>query len=406
MSGNEMKYIEAAFEKNFVAPLGQNVDCFEESVANYCDVGYAAALSSGTAAIHLALIILGVKLGDEVIAPTFTFSATINPIAYLGASPILVDSEPGTWNMDPSLLEKAIIDSKARGPRLNGKSGSGPKAIIVVHLYGMPTNMEAIMLIADKYGIPVIEDAAEGLGSRFMDKPAGSFGKMAVFSFNGNKIITTSGGGALISNDKGLIEKARFLASQARDMANHYQHSEIGYNYRLSNILAGIGLGQMEIIAERVKQRRQINFWYREILQDVPGVTFQTAPSDSYFSNYWLTCITIDPKESGTDREKLQLAFEAENIETRPLFKPMHLQPVFEGSPAYINGTSETLFTNGLCLPSSSCLSLSDLDRISEVLNKQLRRKYLFKPASQPKQETSLQRFLLRTARSLSRTGL
>lgn len=404
MSGNEMKYIQEAFKSNFVAPLGLNVDSFEESLAKYCEVGHVAALSSGTAAIHLALIMLGVKPGDEVIAPTFTFSATINPIVYLGATPVLVDSEPGTWNMDPDLLEKAITDSWVLNVAHPEKKKTVPKAIIVVHLYGMPSNMDAIMAIADKYGIPVIEDAAEALGSRFMDKPAGSFGKMAVISFNGNKIITTSGGGALISNDKGLIEKARFLASQARDMANHYQHSEIGYNYRLSNILAGIGLGQMEVLEERIKQRRQINLWYREILQDVPGVTFQTGPSDSYFSNYWLTSITIDPKESGTDREKLQLAFEAENIESRPLFKPMHLQPVFEGSPAYINGTSETLFTNGLCLPSSSCLRLSDLDRIAEVLYKVFSSRDMFKPDYY--KEKFLQRFELRTEKSLSRVGL
>ena len=406
MSGNEMKYIKEAFEKNWIAPAGQNLDSFEESLANYCGVGYAAALSSGTAAIHLALIILGIKPGDEVIAPTFTFSASINPVAYLGGTPVLVDSEPGTWNMDPYLLEKAIVKSRAQGSGPSGKNRTGPKAIIVVHLYGMPANMEAIMSIADKYGIPVIEDAAEALGSRYMNKPAGSFGKMAIISFNGNKIITTSGGGALISDDKGLVDKARFLASQARDPAPHYQHSVLGYNYRMSNILAGLGRGQMEIIGERVKQRRQINQWYREILQDVPGITFQTEASFSYFSNYWLTCITINPRKSGTDRETLQLALEAENIETRPLFKPMHLQPVFKGTPAYINGTSEKLFKNGLCLPSSSGLTLSDLDRINDVLNREFRSKKLHKLDHQLQNEVPLHRFLLRTARTLNRTGL
>ena len=394
MSGNEMNYVEEAYEKNWVAPVGQNLDSFEESVANYCEVGYAAALSSGTAAIHLALIILGIKPGDEVIAPTFTFSATINPITYVGATPVLIDSEPETWNMDPLLLEKAIMESRARGgPGLKYKSSYGPKAIIVVHLYGMPTNMDAIMSIANKYEIPVIEDAAEALGSRYMDQPAGSFSKMGILSFNGNKIITTSGGGALISNNSAYIEKARFLASQARDPAPHYQHSEIGYNYRMSNILAGIGRGQMEIIGERVKQRRSINQWYREIFQDVPGINFQTEPSYSYFSNYWLTSITIDPQKSGTDREKLQLALEAENIETRPLFKPMHLQPVFKNTLAYINGTSEMLFTNGLCLPSSSSLTLSDLVRISKVLNKEFHTKKLHNIKRQTQKDAALNQF-------------
>ena len=406
MSGNEMKYIQEAFKSNYVAPLGHNVDSFEESLANYCGVGHAAALSSGTAAIHLALIILGVKPGDQVIAPTFTFSATINPIAYLGATPVLVDSEPGTWNMDHNLLEQAIIDSRTKGARLGSINSGGPKAIIMVHLYGMPANMKAIMTIANKYGIPVIEDAAEALGSQFMDKPAGSFGKMAVLSFNGNKIITTSGGGALISNDKVLVEKARFLSTQARDPAPHYQHSEIGYNYRMSNILAGIGRGQMEVIGERVKQRRLINHWYREILKNVPGINFQTGLSDDYFSNYWLTCITIDPQKSGTDREKLQYALEAENIESRPLFKPIHLQPVFQGLPAYLNGTSEILFKNGLCLPSSSNLALSDLDRIAWALYKEFSRKKLPEIDHVRNQDAPVHKFLLNTAKALDKVGL
>ncbi len=365
-----MHYVEEAFKKNYIAPLGHNVDSFEESLANFCKISHVAALSSGTAAIHLALTILAVKPGDEVIAPTFTFSATINPITYLGATPVLVDSEPETWNMDPDLLEKTIIKLRNRsGP---GKKGvAGPKAIIVVHLYGMPANMDAIMHIANKYGIPVIEDGAESLGSRYMGKPVGTYGKMAILSFNGNKIITTSGGGALISDDKEVIDKARFLAAQARDPAPHYQHSEIGYNYRMSNILAGIGRGQMEIIEERIKQRRKINQWYRDILKNVPGITFQTEPSDNYFSNYWLTCIIIDREKSGTDREKLRIALEAENIESRPLWKPMHLQPVFKGSQANLNGTSEKLFNDGLCLPSSSNLTESDLTRISGVIKKQ-----------------------------------
>ena len=354
-----------------MAPLGQNVDCFEKSLADYCEVGSAAALISGTAAIHLSLIILGVKSVDEVIAPTFTFSATINPITYLGATPVLVDSEPETWNMNPNLLKKAIIERRTKDPGFSGKRKVGPKAIIVVHLYGMPANMETIMAIAEKYGIPVIEDAAEALGSRYNGKPVGTSGKMAILSFNGNKIITTSGGVALISNDKAVREKARFLATQARDLATHYQHSEVGYNYRMSNILAGIGHGQIEIIGERIRKRRQINIWYRDLLKDVPGIYFHTEPSDIYFSNYWLTCIIIDPEKSGTDRDKLRLALEAENIESRPLWKPMHLQPVFKETPSYINGTSDRLFNEGLCLPSSSNLTESDLKRIAVVVKKE-----------------------------------
>jgi dTDP-4-amino-4,6-dideoxygalactose transaminase len=365
MSGGEMRFIKEAFDKNWIAPLGPNVDAFEESLAGYCAVKNAAALSSGTAAIHLALIILGVKPGDEVIASSFTFSATVNPIVYVGATPILVGSEPGTWNMDPDLLEKAIKDKRQK------TKDKSIKAIIVVHLYGMPARMEEIMAIANKYEIPVIEDAAEALGSCYQLKPTGSFGKMAVLSFNGNKIITTSGGGALISDDKGMIEKARFLATQARDPAPHYQHSEIGFNYRMSNILAGIGRGQMEVIDERVKLRRAVNRWYRDLFLDVPGIAFQSEPSDEFFSNYWLTCITIDPDKTGTDREKFRLSLEVENIESRPLWKPMHLQPVFSGAPAFVNGTSERLFSEGLCLPSASNLTDSDLSRIAKVTKKE-----------------------------------
>lgn len=363
MSGIEMKYIKKAFDQNWVAPLGPNVDAFEESLANYCGVKHAAALNSGTAAIHLALILLGVKFGDEVIASSFTFSATINPIVYLGATPVLVDSESKTWNMEPELLEMAIKDRIKKRKKL--------KAIIPVHLYGMPANMEEILKIADRYEIPVIEDAAEALGSRFKDKPLGSFGKMAVLSFNGNKIITTSGGGALISNDEKLVIKSRFLASQARDKALHYQHSQIGYNYRMSNIVAGIGRGQIEIIEKRVNQRRTINQWYRDLMKDIPGITFQTEPTIEYFSNYWLTCIVIDPEKAETDRENLRLALETTNIESRPLWKPMHLQPVFKGMPAYINGTSEELFRSGLCLPSGSNLTETELSRIMEVIKKE-----------------------------------
>jgi len=369
MGGTELKYVNDAFNTNWVAPLGPNVDAFEHSLADYCGIKHAAALSSGTAAIHLALIILGIKPGDEVIASSFTFSATVNPIVYTGAIPVLVDSEPHTWNMDPDLLEKAIID------RRSWNSGRKVKAIIVVHLYGMPANIERIMEIANKYEIPVIEDAAEALGSKFRGTQVGTFGKAGILSFNGNKIITTSGGGALISNDKEIIDRARFLATQARDKAPHYQHSHIGYNYRMSNVLAGIGLGQMEVIDERVKARRKNFLFYKEHLLKYKGISFLEEPGKSYFSNYWLTTILLDPAETGVTREDLQAALENENIESRPLWKPMHLQPVFSSCPAYVNGTSEELFKNGLCLPSGSNLTDQDRSEIMDVITKTLSNK-------------------------------
>jgi dTDP-4-amino-4,6-dideoxygalactose transaminase len=365
MSGREMKYIQEAFDQNWIAPMGPNVDKFEKSLAKYCGVNYVTALSSGTAAIHLALIVLGIERGDEVIASSFTFSATINPIVYQGALPILIDCEPGTWNMDPEILETAIKDRISKGKK--------PKAIIPVHLYGMPANMSEIMAVANKYDIPVIEDAAEALGSKYKNNRMGSMGTLGVLSFNGNKIITTSGGGALIGNEECHIKRARFLATQARNPAPHYQHSKIGYNYRMSNIVAGIGRGQLEVIEERVQRRRSINRWYRDLLADIPGITFSNEPSEDYFSNCWLTCIVIDPEKAGTDRKKLQLAFGDVNIETRPLWKPMHLQPVFAGSPAYLNGTSEKLFQNGLCLPSGSNLTDIELNRILEVFKREFK---------------------------------
>ncbi len=362
MGGGEMKYVKEAFDSNWVAPLGPNVDGFERELCAATGAKHVAALSSGTAAIHLSLILLGVKPGDYVIGTSFTFSATVNPIAYLGATPVLVDSEAETWNMDPELLEKAIQGErrKAKGERI--------KAIVVAHLYGMPARMREIMAVADKYGIPVVEDAAEALGSEYMGKRVGCNSKFGILSFNGNKIITTSGGGALISDDAAMIEKARFLATQARDPAPHYQHSEIGYNYRMSNVVAGVGRGQLEVLDLRVTQHREFNAWYRELLKDVTGVTFQTEPSSDFYSNFWLTCIVIDPAKAGTDREKLRLAFEAAHIESRPLWKPMHLQPVFAGCPAYVNGTSERLFTNGLCLPSGSNIDGEGRERIAEVI--------------------------------------
>ncbi len=361
MGGAELKYVNKAFEENWIAPLGPNVDGFEEDIQNYLGVNHVAALSSGTAAIHLALILLGVKIGDEVLASTFTFSATINPILYHGATPVFIDSEKDTWNMDPELLEQAIKD------RI--KKGNKPKAIIFVHLYGMPAKVEEIISIADKYEIPVIEDAAEALGSSYKGKKLGTFGKFGILSFNGNKIITTSGGGALVSNDGDAISKARFLATQARDDAPHYQHSQIGYNYRMSNILAGIGRGQMEVIEDRVKQRRENNKFYRDLLKEKSGVDFLTEPDENFYSNFWLTTILLQKEKFSYDREELRKLFEKENIECRPLWKPMHMQPIFKDHPSYLNGISESLFENGLCLPSGTNLTLDEFERIAQVFN-------------------------------------
>jgi len=362
MGGAEEKFIRDALDSNWVAPNGPNVNAFEDCLAEYCSTKHAVVLSSGTAAIHLALILLGVERGDEVIASSFTFSATINPIAYLGAQPVLIDSEADTWNMDPVLLEQALKERRAQG------TGRRVKAIIVVHLYGMPAKMDEVMAIANKYGIPVIEDAAEALGSRFKNNQLGSIGKAGVLSFNGNKIITTSGGGALISDNEEMISKARFLSTQARDKAPHYQHSQIGYNYRMSNILAGIGLGQMEVIEKRIQQRRKNFEFYKTTVGLIDGITFIDEPGPDYFSNRWLTTILIDPLKTGKTREELQATLEAENIETRPLWKPMHLQPVFSHCQAYLNGVSEDLFNKGLCLPSGSNLTQDDLSRITGLI--------------------------------------
>jgi dTDP-4-amino-4,6-dideoxygalactose transaminase len=355
MSGNEMKYIEEAFNTNWVAPLGPNVNSFESELANYLHVRNVAALSSGSAAIHLALIILGVKSGDEVLVSSFTFSATVNPIIYQGGIPIFIDSEEDTWNMNPELLEVAILDRLSKGKK--------PKAIIVVHLYGMPAKLDKIKDISDKYSIPLIEDAAEALGSKFKGKALGTFGDLGILSFNGNKIITTSGGGALMSNNMDYINKARFLATQARDNAPYYQHSHIGYNYRLSNILAGIGRGQLEVIEERVKQRRaNFEFYYSNLKN--PGISFSKESCDS-FSNRWLTTVLIDPKKtSGISNSDIRLELENFNIETRPLWKPMHLQPIFKDYPKYLNGVSEKLFNYGLCLPSGSNLTIENKNRV------------------------------------------
>lgn len=361
MGGTELNYIHQAFEENWVAPLGPNVNNFEEDLQKYLDHNVeVAALSSGTAALHLALIILGVKTDDEVLCQTFTFSASANPIAYQSATPVFIDSEKDTWNMCPVALETAIVDRIAKGKK--------PKAIIVVHLYGMPAKMTEIMAIASKYEIPLLEDAAEALGSTYKGQNCGTFGEMAVLSFNGNKIITTSGGGALVCKTKTAKEKAVFLSTQARDQAPHYQHSEIGYNYRMSNISAGIGRGQMEVLDDRIAARRRNNQFYKEIFQDVRGVQVFTEPNDDYFSNHWLSAIVVDPEVANFTREDLRLALEKENIESRPLWKPMHLQPVFENTPYYGEKVAEELFNNGLCLPSGSSLTDEDRARIKKVV--------------------------------------
>ncbi len=360
MSGDEQKYIKEAFDQNWVAPLGPNVDGFEKEIGQYLTISNVAALSSGTSAIHLALIILNIQPGDEILVSSFTFSATVNPIAYQGATPILIDSEPNTWNMDPVLLEEAINDRIRKNKK--------PKAIIIVHLYGMPANLDRLLSIANKYEIPVIEDAAEALGSKYKGKYCGTLGLMGILSFNGNKIITTSGGGALLSENAGFIELARKLATQARDHAPHYEHSMIGYNYRLSNVLAGIGRGQLEVLNERIAARRKNNELYRTFLADIPEISFLSEPDEKYFSNFWLTTITVNSAGKDFNRETIRLKLNEDNIESRPLWKPMHLQPVFRQMPAYTNGVSEKLFENGICLPSGSNLTLKDIERVVNII--------------------------------------
>lgn len=355
MGGGELKYIHEAFDRNWVAPLGPNVEGFEKDLENYLgENAHVAALSAGTAALHLGLILLGVERGDEVICQSMTFSASANPICYLGATPVFVDSEAQTWNICPEMLEKAIKDRIARGKK--------PKAIIAVHLYGMPYQHDEIKAIAAQYEIPVLEDAAEALGSRYKGQNCGTLGDLAVLSFNGNKIITTSGGGALVVKNKALKDKAVFLATQARDEAPHYQHSHIGYNYRMSNIVAGIGRGQMEVLDERVKARRANFEYYAENLKNKDGILLLQEPEGN-LSNRWLSAILTGSFEQ---REKIRLYLQGFNIETRPLWKPMHLQPVFEKYPSYVNGTSEALFEKGLCLPSGSDLTKQDLDKVIE----------------------------------------
>lgn len=360
MGGKELDFVHEAFNSNWIAPLGPNVDGFEEELARSTQNKHVAVLVSGTAAIHLGLVLLNIQPGDEVVCSSFTFAASANPICYQGAVPVFVDSESSTWNMDPTLLREAIKDRISHGKK--------PKAIIIVHLYGMPAHMEEIISIAEEFNIPILEDAAEGLGSTYHGTPLGSLGKLGVFSFNGNKIITTSGGGALASDEKQLIDKARFLSTQARDNAPHYQHSQIGYNYRMSNIVAGIGRGQLKVLDLRVQQRRKNFSFYQSSLSDMGGITFLEEP-EGMFSNRWLTTIIVDPKKTkGITREDIRLKLEEHNIEARPLWKPMHLQPVFSAFPYYGQGVSDKLFQHGLCLPSGSNLTDEDLNRVVNTI--------------------------------------
>ena len=358
MSGLEQQYVQEAFDSNWIAPLGPNVDGFEREMCQYTGAKHALALSSGTAALHLALLLAGVGPGDEVLVSSLTFSASVNPIIYLGGVPTFIDSERASWNLNPALLAETL-EQRASTGRL-------PKAVIVVHLYGQSADLDPILATCREHGVPLIEDAAEALGASYKERAPGTLGETGIFSFNGNKIITTSGGGMLVSDDKALIDHARRLATQARDPAPHYQHSEIGYNYRMSNILAGVGRGQLRVLPERVAKRREIFGYYEETLGNQPGVSFMPeAPWG--VSNRWLTVLTIDPAQFGADREQVRLALEAENIEARPVWKPMHLQPVFAHYESVGGAVAESLFQHGLCLPSGSSLTARDLERIVTI---------------------------------------
>lgn len=360
MGGTEQDYVKEAFEANWIAPLGPNVNGFEKDLETYLgEDKKVACLSSGTAAIHLALVQLGVQLNDEVICQTFTFCGSSNPIAYQGATPVFVDSESETWNMCPKQLEIAIEDRIAKGKK--------PKAIIIVHLYGMPSKIDELLQVASKYKIPVIEDAAEALGSTYKGRKCGTFGDFSILSFNGNKIITTSGGGAMVCNtDEDKIQTV-FYATQARDNAPHYEHSKIGYNYRMSNISAGIGRGQMEVLDKHIALRRDMHDFYVDLFKDIKGVEVQKQPSSDFYSNFWLSCILIHENAAFT-KTQFQEAMEADNIETRPLWKPMHLQPVCADNPYYGDGFSESLFVKGLCLPSGSNLTIEEKNRIKHSI--------------------------------------
>lgn len=364
MGGDELKFVHEAFATNWISPVGPHINAFEEELAAYVGIPHCAALSSGTAAIHLGLIILGVRAGDEVICSTFTFSGSCNPIAYLGAIPVFVDSERETWNMDPDLLEEAILN------RI--KNGKKPKAIIVVHLYGMPARIDRLMEIANRHDIPVVEDAAEALGSTYLGRKLGTWGTLGVYSFNGNKIMTTSGGGALVSENGKFIQKARFLSTQAREPFPHYEHREVGYNYRLSNVSAAIGRGQLRVLDSHIQARRENFEFYKRIFQAVSNVHLLEEFSGA-FCNRWLTCIILQRTDNQEfNPHSLRLFLESENIESRPLWKPMHRQPVFAEAPAFVSGVAEELFANGLCLPSGSNLSPAEFDRLSETLGRWL----------------------------------
>jgi dTDP-4-amino-4,6-dideoxygalactose transaminase len=362
MSGQEMKYIQEAFDTNWVVPLGPNVNAFEQDLEQLCGHDKrVVALSSGTAAIHLALVNLGVGRGDEVICQSMTFSASANPVVYQGATPVFVDSERETWNMDPNLLEDAIKDRIA-------KTGRKPKAIIPVYLYGMPAMIDEIMDIARRYEIPVVEDSAEAFGSLYRGQLCGTFGDFGIMSFNGNKMITTSGGGALICPDEASKKKTMFYATQSREPVPYYLHKEIGYNYRMSNICAGIGRGQMTVLDEHLAHHKHLCDRYVELLGDVDGITVHTNRDERSDSNYWLNTILIDPVKTATDYDAIRLHLEACNIESRPLWKPMHTQPVFSGAPAYVNGVSEELFSMGLCLPSGPWVSDEDVELVAREI--------------------------------------
>ncbi|WP_412761910.1 DegT/DnrJ/EryC1/StrS family aminotransferase [Priestia megaterium] len=369
MSGDEQGYIHEAFESNWIAPLGPNVDGFEKEIASYVGVSEAVAVSSGTAAIHLALSLLGVTKGDTVFCSTLTFIASANPIIYQGAEPIFIDSEPETWNMSPQALKRALQDASMQG--------TFPKAVIVVNLYGQSAKMDEILSLCNQYNIPVIEDAAESLGSTYKGKASGTFGKFGVYSFNGNKIITTSGGGMLVSNDVAALQQARFLATQARDSAPHYQHSQLGYNYRMSNILAGVGRAQLQVLENRVEARRQIFERYYQELAGLTGITFMPELSNTK-TNRWLTVLTINEKEAGISAAQLVQAFTEQNIEARPVWKPLHMQPLFQGARYYPHSenddVAQLLFQTGICLPSGSNMTEDDQNRVINCLKKALNR--------------------------------
>ncbi|RNI31469.1 DegT/DnrJ/EryC1/StrS family aminotransferase [Rufibacter latericius] len=360
MGGREQQYVQQAFDQNWITTAGANVNGFEQELANHIGVTSAAALSSGTAALHLALLALGVGPGDEVFCSTFTFVASTNPIRYVGATPVLIDSEPVTWNLCPKALEEALQNRQ--------KKGKLPKALVLVHLYGMPSRMQEIQELTQHYGVPIIEDAAEALGSKYKERFLGTFGKAGIFSFNGNKIITTSGGGALVSDDSKLVEKTRWLAMQAKDDLPYYHHTSMGYNYRMSNISAGIGRGQLEVLEERVQQKRRVFETYIQLLQDVEELEWHQEP-EGFFSNRWLSCFTIQ-KGSSVTPEALRLQLLAANIESRPLWYPMHLQPLYSGCDYFGERVSDDLFARGLCLPSGSNLSISDQKYVTTVIKK------------------------------------